>query len=170
MKPAAFFFLFAVLLAFPAHGGTFYLHTAHTGTPYIAATQFNVGEPLVIYLNYFAGYDASRLRDGILSKGDGETFVVYTGLEFFSVTTSYSSPGAYTINFTGYGEGLGYFDPDFPTNPIWGATQPINFDYDIMIVPEPSVSGLLAFVLGAGALAFRRQILSRALPSAVRAG
>ena len=74
-------------------------------------------------------------------------------------------PGAYTVNFTGYGQGLGYFDPDFPTTPIWGATQLIDFDYDIMIVPEPSMRCLLAFILGAGALAFRRQILSRALPA-----
>lgn len=164
MKAAALLFLFVSLLAFPAYGGTFYLHTARTGATYPAVTQFNVGEPLVFHLDYFAGYDASRMA-GTISKGNGETIDIVSGDQWFSVTSSYSSPGAYTVNFTGYGEGLGYFDPNFPTTPIWGAMQPINFDYDILIVPEPSMRSLLAFLLGAGALAFRRQILSRALPA-----
>lgn len=107
-------------------GGTFSLYTIDA-TTHLPRTQFNPGEPFTIALDYCACYDGSRIS-GNLSKGNGGVFSV--SMSDFTVgyrmTTSYSQPGAYLVGFTGLGEGLGYFDPQNPTVPTWGAVEQLS--------------------------------------------
>ena len=150
-------FVGLLFLAVVVRGSTFSLYTMDA-TTHLPRAQFDRGEPFVIALDYATGYDGSRIS-GNLSKGNGEIFSI--GISDFTVsyriTTSYSQPGAYLVSFAGLGEALGYFDPQNPTIPTWGAAEQLSASQMINVVPEPG-TGLILMIGMALALLWKPRL------------